>query len=72
MMNQVGHIEWLGWIVFAIVAGSLFLTILAAFLIRPRKPKATLLVLGTMLTLAIAFVLSFWLGGLVFSLLVNG
>ncbi len=67
MMNQVGHIEWLGYIVFAIVAGSLLLTVLAAVLIRPRKPKAMLLVVGTMFMLAIAFVLSFWLGGLVFS-----
>ncbi len=67
MINQVGHISWLGWIVFAIVTGSLFLTILAAVLGRPWKPRVTLLVLGTMLTLAIAFVLTFWLGGLVFS-----
>lgn len=67
MINQVGHIGWLGWIVFAIVIGSLFLTILAAILVRPWKPKATLLVLGTMFTLAIAFVLTFWLGGLIFS-----
>ena len=67
MINQVGHIGWLGWIVFAIVAGSLFLTILAAVLGRPWKPRVTLLVVGTMFTLAIAFVLAFWLGGLVFS-----
>jgi hypothetical protein len=67
MINQVGHIGWLGWIVFAIVVGSLFLTILAAILGRPWKPKVTLLVLATMFTLAIAFVLAFWLGGLVFS-----
>jgi len=66
-MNQVGHIGWLGWIVFAIVVGSLFLTILAAVLGRPWKPKVTLLVLGTMFTLAIAFVLAFWLGGRIFS-----
>jgi len=67
MINQIGHIAWLGWIVFAIIAGSLALTILAAVLIRPWKPKATLLALATMVTLAIAFVLAFWLGGLVFS-----
>ena len=67
MINQVGHAAWLGWIVFAIVAGSLILTILAAVLIRPWKPKEILLVVGTMFTLAIAFVLAFWLGGLVFS-----
>lgn len=67
MINQVGHIGWLGWIVFAIVVGSLFLTILAAVLGRPWKPKVALLVLGTMFTLAIAFVLAFWLGGLIFS-----
>ncbi len=67
MINQVSHIGWLGWIVFAIVVGSLFLTILAAVLIKPRKLKVILLVLGTMFTLVIAFALAFWLGGLVFS-----
>ena len=67
MMNQVGYIGWLGWIIFAIVAGSLFLTILAAVLGRPWKPKVTLLLLVSMSTLAIAFVLAFWFGGLVFS-----
>ena len=67
MINQVGHIGWLGWIVFAIVVGSLSLTILAAVLIKPRKLKIILLVLGTMFTLVIAFALAFWLGGLVFS-----
>ncbi len=67
MINQVGHIGWLGWIVFAVVVGSLLLTILAAVFARPWKPKLALLVLGTMLTLAIAFVLAFWFGGLVFS-----
>jgi hypothetical protein len=67
MINQVGHIEWLGWIVFAVTAGSLCLTILAAVLVRPRKPKAALLVLGTVVTLAAAFVLAFWAGGLIFS-----
>jgi len=67
MINQVGHIGWLGWIVFAIVAGSLILTILAAVLVRPWKPKVTLLVVVTMFTLAIAFVLAFWLGGNIFS-----
>ena len=67
MINQVGHIAWLGWIVFAIVAGSLFLTILAAVFGRPWKPRVTLLVVVTMFTLAIAFVLAFWFVGLVFS-----
>ena len=67
MMSQIGHIGWLGWIVFAIVVGSLFFTILAAILVRPWKPKVTLLVVVTMFTLAIAFVLAFWLGGLIFS-----
>ncbi len=67
MMDQVGHIGWLGWIVFIIVVGSLFFTILAAMLGRPRKPRVTLLVVGTMFTLAIAFVLAFWLGGRIFS-----
>jgi len=70
MMNQVGHIGWLGWIVFAIVAGSLCLTILAAVLIRPWRLKTALLVLGTMFTLALAFVLAFWIGGHIFSALV--
>jgi hypothetical protein len=67
MINQVGHIGWLGWIVFAIVVGSLFFTILAAILGRPWKPRVTLVVVMTMLTLAVAFVLAFWLGGRIFS-----
>ncbi len=67
MINQVGHIGWLGWITFAIVVGSLFFTILAAILGSPRRPQVALLVLATMATLAITFVLTFWLGGLVFS-----
>ncbi len=67
MISQVGHIGWLGWIVFAIVVGSLFLTILAAVLGRPWKPRVTLLVVVTMFTLAIVFVLAFWLGGFIFS-----
>ncbi len=67
MMNQVGHIGWLGWITFSVVVGSLFFTILAAILGKPRKPKVTLLVLVSVSALAIAFVLSFWFGGLVFS-----
>ena len=69
-MNQVGHIGWLGWIVFAIVAGSLCVTILAAVLIRPWRLKTALLVLGTMVTLSLAFVLAFWIGGHIFSALV--
>ncbi len=67
MINQVGHIGWLGWITFAIIVGSLFFMIMAAMLGRPWKPKVTLLVLVSMFVLAIAFVLAFWLGGLVFS-----
>ncbi len=67
MINQVGHIGWLGWITFAIIVGSLFFMIMAAILGRPWKPKVTLLVLVSMFVLAIAFVLAFWLGGLVFS-----
>ncbi len=67
MINQVGHIGGLGWIIFTIIVGSLFLTILAAILVRPWKSKVTLLVLGTMLTLTVAFVLAFWLGGHIFS-----
>ncbi len=71
MINQVGHIGWLGWITFTIVVGSLFLTILAAILGRPQRPKVTLLVVLTMATLAIAFVLAFWFGGLVFSTFIS-
>ena len=70
MTNQVGHIEWLGWIAFTIVVGSLIFTILAATLSRPWKPRITLLVVMTMFTLAIAFVLAFWLGGRIFSAIV--
>jgi hypothetical protein len=70
MINQVGHIGWLGWIVFAIIAGSLFLTILAAVLCKPRRPRLILLALATMFTLAVGFVMAFWLGGRIFSVFV--
>lgn len=71
MTEQVAHIGWLGWIVFTIVVGSMFFVVLAAILGRPRKPKVTLLVIGTLFALLVAIVAGLWVGGLIFSVLMG-
>ena len=71
MTEQVAHIDWLGWIVFTIVVGSMFLVVLASILgPRPHKPKVTLTFIGTLLGLLGAVVGGIWIGGLLFSLFV--
>ena len=67
MTEQVAHMGSLGWIVFAIVVGSVFLVILAAILGKPRKPKVTLMFITTLFALTIAVIVGIWVGGLVFS-----
>lgn len=71
MIEQVGHIGWLGWIVFAIVVGSVFLVILAAIFGTPPKPKVTLTFIGALSALLVTIVVGIWVGGLIFSLLMG-
>jgi hypothetical protein len=71
MSAEVAHLGWLGYVILAIVMGSLFFIILAAILGRPRKPKVTLLLIGTIVGLFVAVVLGMWVGGLVFSTLMG-
>ncbi len=63
MQGEALNIDWLGFIVFAIVIGSLFLIILSAILGRPWKPKVTLVFIGLIFTMAASFVAFTWLFG---------
>ncbi len=63
MQGEALNTDWLGFVVFAIVIGSLFLIILASILGRPWKPKVTLVFIGLMFTLAVSFVAFTWLFG---------
>ncbi|MFQ6040651.1 MAG: hypothetical protein ACE5PV_07325 [Candidatus Poribacteria bacterium] len=69
MTEQVAHIGWLGWIVFAIVVGSVFFVILAAIFGKPRKPKVTLVFIGTLCALTATVIVGIWIGGHIFSVL---
>jgi hypothetical protein len=71
MNTEVAHIGWLGYVILTIVMSSLFFIILAAILGRPRKPKVTLLVVGTIIGLFVAVVAGMWIGGLIFSVLMG-
>lgn len=71
MAEQVGHIGWLGWIVFSIVVGSVFMVILAAILGGPRKSKVTLTFIGTLSVLLATVVIGLWVAGQLFSLLMG-
>lgn len=71
MDAAVGHISWLGFIIFAIVMGSLGCIVLAALCGRPWRPKVTLLVLVMLGTLTVTLVLGMWVGGHVFALLMG-
>lgn len=70
MGAEVGHIDWLGYIAFAIVLGSLFLVILASILIKPRKPKAMLMVIGPVCLMAAIFIALVWVGASLFGIFV--
>lgn len=70
MVHQVAHIGWLGWIIFAIVIGSLLGVVLAATLGRPWKPKIVLTFVGTLAALSVVVVLGTWLGGFAFGVFI--
>ena len=63
MQGEALNIGWLGFVIFAIVIGSLFLIILSSILGRPWKPKVTLVFIGLMFTLIAGFIAFTWLFG---------
>ena len=63
MHGEALNIGWLGFIVFGIVIGSLFLILLSSVLGKPWKPKVTVVFVGMIFTLAIVFVAFTWLFG---------
>ncbi len=71
MESEVSHISWLGFIPFTIIMVSLSFIILASILGKPWKPKVTLIVIGSILTLYVTFVLIFLIGGAFFSLFIS-
>ena len=71
MVEQLAHIGWLGWIVFAIVMGSMGCVVLAAILGKPRKPKVTLVFLGSLVTLLAVVLAGMWVAGLAFSVVMG-
>ncbi len=70
MGTEVGHIDWLGYIAFAIVLGSLFLIILASILVKPRKPKLMVMVIGPVILMAALFIALVWVGASLFGIFV--
>ena len=71
MTEQVAHVGGLGWIVIAIAVGSILFTVLAAILVKPRRPRVTLLLMATLFALLVAVVGTFWVGGLILSVLMG-
>ncbi len=70
MGAEVGHIDWLGLIAFTIVLGSLFLIILASILVKPRKPKVMVMIIGPVFLMAAAYIALVWVGGNLFGIFV--
>lgn len=60
---DVTNPDWLGFIVLFIVGGSLFIILLAAVLVRPRKSMSTVVFIGMILTLFVGVVGSLFLAG---------
>ncbi len=72
MINaEVGHLSWLGFIPFGIVMGSLFAIILAATFGKPRKPRVTLIFLGSLVTLLGFTLVGLWVAGIAFSVVMG-
>lgn len=70
-MSEVAHLGWLGYVILAIVMGSLFFIIVAAVIGNPRKPKVTILFIATVIGLFVAVAAGTWLGGLILSVIVG-
>lgn len=71
MDPAVGHATGLGFIIVAIVIGSLACIVLAAVFGKPRKPRVTIIVVATLFTCIAVLVAGIWLGGNVFSVLMG-
>ncbi len=61
-METVAHWGGLGWIVFTIVIGSLFIVVVASLIGRKKYPKVTSVFLGAIGVMAVVFLGIFWIG----------
>ncbi len=61
-METVAHWGGLGWIVFTIVIGSLFIVIVASLIGRKKYPRVTNVFLGAIGVMAVVFLAIFWIG----------
>ena len=59
-----------GWIMFLIVEVPMLLLVLAVIFGGPRKPKVTIVFLGTLLVLFTGFLLTTWILGAMFSIFI--
>lgn len=62
--------NWLGYIVLFIVGGSLFIILLAAVLVKPRKSMSTVVFVGMIFSLYVAVIGSLYLAGKLLALLI--
>jgi hypothetical protein len=62
--------NWLGYIVLFIVGGSLFIILLAAVLVKPRKSMSTVVFIGMIFSLYVAVIGSLYLVGKLLALLI--
>lgn len=68
MESEVSHLDWVGFVPFTIIMVSLVFIILASILVKPWQPKVTLVVIGTVITLFVVFVMIFLVGGALLSI----
>jgi hypothetical protein len=61
-METVAHWGGLGWIVFTIVVGSLFIVVVASLIGRKKYPQVTGVFLGAIGVMAVVFLGIFWIG----------
>ncbi|MBF8266414.1 MAG: hypothetical protein HW384_2278 [Dehalococcoidia bacterium] len=62
--------NWLGYIVLFIVGGSLFIILLAAVLVKPRKSMSTVVFIGMIFSLYAAVIGSLYVAGKLLALLI--
>jgi len=62
--------NWLGYIVLFIVGGSLFIILLAAVLVKPRKSISTVVFVGMIFSLYAAVIGSLYVAGKLLALLI--
>ncbi|MDO8716379.1 MAG: hypothetical protein Q7J73_06180 [Dehalococcoidales bacterium] len=62
--------NWLGYIVLFIVGGSLFIILLAAVLVKPRKSISTVVFIGMIFSLYVAVIGSLYVAGKLLALLI--